>query len=120
MGEGVREGAVNGPGIGPEAGQNARKGFLILPDARDAKVLLRSHGNGWKLPEIALEPARPWGLATQQINQQVREVLGLECTVLRCIESCEPFALTDRLEAFVIEGQQLQWTRPPGTDWFGP
>ena len=97
-----------------------RKGYLILPDARDAKVLLRIHGTGWRLPEIALASTRPWGRETQQINQQVREALGLECTVLRCIESCEPFALTDRLEAFVIEGQQLNWARPSGTDWFGP
>jgi hypothetical protein len=97
-----------------------RKGYLILPDARDAKVLLRIHGAGWRLPEIALESPLPWGRETQQINRQVREALGLECTVLRCIESCEPFALTDRLEAFVIEGQQLNWTRPSGTDWFGP
>jgi hypothetical protein len=97
-----------------------RKGYLILPDARDAKVLLRIHGAGWRLPEIVLESTRPWGRETQQINQQVRESLGLECTVLRCIESCEPFAITDRLEAFVIEGQQLNWTRPSGTDWFGP
>jgi hypothetical protein len=99
---------------------NARKGYLILPDARDAKVLLRTQGARWRLPEISLASPRPWGYETQQITLQVREALGLECTVLRCIESCEPFALTDRLEAFVIEGQQLNWMRPSGTDWFGP
>ena len=122
MGEGVRGGAgartartaAGSVGTAGDAGVRTRKGYLILPDARDAKVLLRIHGTGWRLPEIVLDSAQPWGRATQAINQQVREALGLECTVLRCIESCEPFALTDRLEAFVIEGQQYTPERYAG------
>jgi len=92
---------------------------VLLPDARDAKVLLRSTRSGWSLPEVQLDPAKPWWRCVADIHAQVRRSLQLDATVLRCIEVRDHFDPGHALSAFVLESSQLNWARPAGTDWFG-
>jgi len=93
---------------------------VLIPDARDAKVLLRVTREGWALPMVEVPTEQPWWRVVGEIHEAVLRSLKLDGTVLRSIEAQDPFDPASYVCVFVIEPRQLSWARPSGTDWFGP
>jgi len=93
---------------------------VLIPDARNSKVLLRVSRGRWCLPGVERSSQAPWWRSVGEIHDEVSRTLKLDATVLRCIEAEAPFDPESYMCILVIEPRQLSWARPSGTDWFGP
>ena len=102
-----------------QSDSSARTWHVLVPDARDAKILLRVARGHSALPTVELT-ARHWWEQPQEIRARVQQMLKLDATVLRCLESRGPFDADGGLSVFLLEPRQVNWVRPAGTDWFGP
>ena len=101
-------------------GDRTAENYVIIPDARDANVLLKFSSGGWTLPTVSVPKHERFWRETAAINAQLESTLLLDATVLRCAAVYRRRDSDARVAVFVVEPHQLNWARPSGTDWFGP
>jgi hypothetical protein len=82
--------------------------FIAHP--REPRLLLLASGNGWALPGFdATEPPA--------IIQAIRERLGVETIVLRCVYDRARFEPDAREQIYALEVRSPEWTPPADARW---
>ena len=105
--------------VAPISPSEPRAGVALLLDASESRVLLRACPRGWRLPRVQLPDSAAWWEMSETIAAQVRSDLGLVGFVVRALEGRPRLGVAHPALGFVFEGYDLEWMRPPGTDWFG-
>lgn len=96
----------------------ARTGVVIVPDTSETRVLLRTRPRGWTLPTVTLPCQAPWWELPSHVLYGVRTTLRLAGFVVRALEPRPRLGMDPAPLCFVVESYDLEWMRPPGTDWF--
>src|SRR5438034_3811440 len=92
---------------------------VIVRHALEARVLLLREGAVWSLPHWATADRHYWHL-TEFVIRTVRDQLGLEATVLRCLENRHEAATGRVRRVYALETHgPLFWSPPAGGRWVG-
>lgn len=90
----------------------------IIPHASEPRIALLGDGAGWSLPHWETTERRHFA-AGEYVNHTVRDLLGVDVTVLRCLPH-DPKPATGRVErTYVMENHSPDWEPPPGGRWVG-
>ncbi len=82
----------------------------IIAHPREPRLLLLASGDGWTLPGFdATEPPA--------IIQAIREQLGVETIVLRCVYDRARFEPEAREQIYALEVRSPDWTPPADARW---
>lgn len=90
----------------------------IIPHASEPRIVLLGDGAGWSLPHWETTERRHFA-AGEYVNHTVRDLLGVDVTVLRCLPH-DPKPVTGRVErTYAMENHSPDWEPPPGRRWVG-
>ena len=82
----------------------------IIAHPDEPRLLLLASGDGWTLPGFdATEPPA--------IIQAIRERLGVETIVLRCVYDRARFEPEAREQIYALEVRSADWTPPADARW---
>ncbi len=89
---------------------------VILPHARERRVLLQRAGDGWALPGWETTERQSWAGA-DYVNRTVHERLGVDVTTLRCLpHNPEPAdGVVHRM--YELENHHPGWRPPAEARW---
>ncbi len=93
--------------------------YLILPHPDEPRILGIAGAGGWSLPRYQLAE-RAWPPHVNLVGKQVRELLGIEATVLLCVYAAEDEAARLSRTIYLLENQSPARQPPSGGGWFGP
>ncbi len=88
----------------------------IIPHASEPRIVLLRDGAGWSLPHWESTEQRSFA-AAEYVNNAVRDLLGVDVTMLRCL-SHDSNPATGRVgRTYVMENHSPDWEPPPGGRW---
>ncbi len=89
---------------------------VIIPHASEPRIVLLRDAAGWSLPHWETTERRP-SAAAEYVNHAVRDLLGVDVTMLRCLPH-DPNPATGRVErTYVMENHSPDWEPPSGGRW---
>jgi hypothetical protein len=93
--------------------------YAIVPHVDQPLVLLLPEGERWSLPHWTT-PERHYWHVTEPVIHTVRHRLGLETTVLRCIENRRDAVTGHVQRGYALENHSpSSWAPPAGARWVG-
>lgn len=88
----------------------------IIPHASELRIVFLGDGAGWSLPYWETTERRSFA-AAEYVNNAVRDLLGVDVTMLRCL-SHDSNPATGRVgRTYVMENHSPDWEPPPGGRW---
>ena len=97
-------------------GDLIREYYFIVPDEKDARVLLVPEGKGWTLPHTTIPGAHKWQ-SVAYVNRAANEALGFRTTTRRCVSPDMDPGSPVRELAYAIENHLATWTLPSTARW---
>lgn len=91
--------------------------YTIISHTTEPRMLLLSGKNGWSLPHFVTTDAHHRG-AGGYINQMMRNQLGIDVTVLRCVHD-DYKTEARRVYIYALENHSPTWEPPANGRWFG-
>jgi aminoglycoside phosphotransferase len=91
--------------------------YLIISHATRPEVLMLHHRDGWSLPTVV--PTTGNEKAITRLNQDIKDQLGIDVTLLRCL--CDDVLIdnNERARVQAAENLSLEWSPPAGGHWIG-